>query len=159
MCIVFTCVLGVAACCVLRAACVRQIVERTGRGLIQSVACGREFTLVVTQPYEGPSEATAKEIIEEEDIRLEELAIRERQMARRKRNQMADKQEKVKKEMTFEAEVKQFKCDLDPTCPGFERHVFKPNICKECGYNKSHHNTPMDEKGADGEIEEEAMFA
>jgi hypothetical protein len=31
-------------------------VDRVGRGLPRSVACGKEYTLVATYPYEGPSE-------------------------------------------------------------------------------------------------------
>ena len=50
--------------------------------------------VAATFPYEGPTEETAKEIIIEEDIRLEEIAVRERQLARRRRNEM-QKQEKM----------------------------------------------------------------
>lgn len=137
------------------------IVERTGRGLALDVACGREFTLVATQPYEGATEETAKEIIEEEDLRLEERAARERQMARRRladmERQAKTKARQVKTAAT--AEVMQFKCDVDDDCPGFERHVFKPNICKECGYAKSLHNTPVPPKArAEIETTEDDMF-
>lgn len=30
------------------------LVDGVGRGLIRAVACGKEFTLVATYPYEGP---------------------------------------------------------------------------------------------------------
>lgn len=45
------------------------IVERIGRGMIRSYACGREFTVVATYPYEGPSEEVATKLMEEERIR------------------------------------------------------------------------------------------
>ena len=136
------------------------IVERTGRGLVLDVACGREYTVVVTKPYEGPTEETAKEIIEEEDIRLEERAARERQMARRRRFEM-EKEQKAKArqvQVATEQAVMQFKCDIDDDCPGFERHVFKPNICKECGYAKSLHNTPIPPKKVGGVDAGDGMF-
>ena len=53
------------------------IVERVGRGMVRSVACGKEFTIVATYPYEGPSENVAKKLMEEEDLRAEEARIRE----------------------------------------------------------------------------------
>lgn len=54
------------------------IVDRIGRGLPMSVACGREYTIVATHPYDGPTEAEAlrlgderRIIVEEENKRLE----------------------------------------------------------------------------------------
>ena len=52
------------------------IVERTGRGMPRSVCCGKEFTIVATYPYEGPSELVARKLVEEEEMRLEEERIR-----------------------------------------------------------------------------------
>merc|ERR1712086_653079 len=122
------------------------IVERTGRGLPLCVACGHEWTLIVTQPYEGPTEETAKEIIEEEDLRLEERAVRERQLARRRRNELA-KQNAMRKRQGAAVVVEVMRCDIDESCPGFDAHVFKPNVCKECGFNKNQHNTPVIRSG------------
>lgn len=45
------------------------IVERVGRGMVRSYACGREFTIVATYPYEGPSEEVAMKLMEDERIR------------------------------------------------------------------------------------------
>jgi alpha-tubulin suppressor-like RCC1 family protein len=124
------------------------MIERTGRGLIQSVGCGHEFTIIVTQPYEGPTEETAKEIIIEEDIRLEEIAVRERQLARRRRNEMQKQEQMNRRKKVKDIAVVTMRCDIDDSCPGFDPHVFKPNICKECGFSKTHHNTPLDSSGA-----------
>ena len=55
------------------------IVERVGRGMVRSYACGREFTIVATFPYEGPSEDVARKLMEEEAIRLDMLALEEEQ--------------------------------------------------------------------------------
>ena len=34
--------------------CFGVLVDGVGRGLPRAVACGKEFTLVATYPYEGP---------------------------------------------------------------------------------------------------------
>jgi hypothetical protein len=41
------------------------LVDGIGRGLVRQVACGKEFTIVTTWPYEGPDLATAVLILEE----------------------------------------------------------------------------------------------
>lgn len=57
------------------------IVERVGRGMVRAYALGREFTVVATYPYEGPSEDVARKLMEEEAIRLDMLALEEEQEA------------------------------------------------------------------------------
>lgn len=47
------------------------IVERVGRGMVRSFAIGREFTLVATYPYEGPTEEVAARLMEEDRIKAE----------------------------------------------------------------------------------------
>uniref|UniRef100_A0A7S2DQJ6 RCC1-like domain-containing protein n=1 Tax=Octactis speculum TaxID=3111310 RepID=A0A7S2DQJ6_9STRA len=48
------------------------LVDRIGRGMARSVACGKEYTIVATYPYEGPTEAIAYELNEEAALRKEE---------------------------------------------------------------------------------------
>ena len=55
------------------------IVERVGRGMVRSYALGREFTIVATYPYEGPSEDVARKLMEEEAIRLDMMRLEEEQ--------------------------------------------------------------------------------
>ena len=43
------------------------LVDGIGRGLVRQVACGKEFTIVTTWPYDGPDLATAKLILEEQN--------------------------------------------------------------------------------------------
>jgi hypothetical protein len=66
----------------------------------------------------------------------------------------------MKKRKGQEVNVPTMRCDIDETCPGFDAHVFKPNVCKECGFNKNQHNTPVvygansfTQTGADNMIE------
>ncbi|CAM9901575.1 unnamed protein product [Ectocarpus sp. 12 AP-2014] len=68
------------------------LVDGVGRGLPRAVACGKEFTLVATYPYEGPVMEVAKQVmqasaIEEEEIRLlEEEQLRHQEERREKRS-------------------------------------------------------------------------
>ena len=55
-----------------------------GRGLPRSVACGREFTIVATYPYQGPDLEVATKLMEEARIREQEeflLAQQKQQQA------------------------------------------------------------------------------
>ncbi|KAJ1453120.1 hypothetical protein M885DRAFT_567852 [Pelagophyceae sp. CCMP2097] len=58
------------------------LVERVGRGMVTSIALGREFTLCATKPYEGPSEDVARKLTVEEAIRLDEVAFDEEERRR-----------------------------------------------------------------------------
>lgn len=51
------------------------IVERVGRGMVRAYALGREFTVVATYPYEGPSEEVAQKLMDEANIRTEMLEL------------------------------------------------------------------------------------
>ena len=50
------------------------IVNNVGRGFPRDVALGREFTVVATAPYEGPSLQVAMQLME--DVKLREEAER-----------------------------------------------------------------------------------
>ena len=47
--------------------------------MVRSYALGREFTIVATYPYEGPSEDVARKLMEEEAIRLDMMRLEEEQ--------------------------------------------------------------------------------
>eukprot|EP00595_Chromulina_sp_UTEXLB2642_P003037 CAMPEP_0196762222 /NCGR_PEP_ID=MMETSP1095-20130614/1624_1 /TAXON_ID=96789 ORGANISM="Chromulina nebulosa, Strain UTEXLB2642" /NCGR_SAMPLE_ID=MMETSP1095 /ASSEMBLY_ACC=CAM_ASM_000446 /LENGTH=363 /DNA_ID=CAMNT_0042112749 /DNA_START=519 /DNA_END=1610 /DNA_ORIENTATION=+ len=51
------------------------IVNRIGRGLPKHVACGKEFTVVCTYPYSGPSFVIAAKLMEEAKIREQETLL------------------------------------------------------------------------------------
>lgn len=72
------------------------IVDRIGRGLPRSVACGKEFTIVATYPYEGPTENVARTLMEEEKLRREEEKLREEEEAALRKR--ADKQKQKEEE-------------------------------------------------------------
>jgi hypothetical protein len=57
------------------------IVGRIGRGLVRSVSCGREYTIVATWPYEGPNFEVCTRLMEEQKIREEEANLIKQQNA------------------------------------------------------------------------------
>lgn len=53
------------------------LVSRIGRGLVRHVACGREYTVVATWPYEGPNVEVAQKLAEEQSFREDELRLQQ----------------------------------------------------------------------------------
>lgn len=127
------------------------IVDRVGRGLARSVSCGKEFTLVATYPYEGPSEEVAKKLTEEHTLRLEEQRLQEEEEERRKRKDLRRQAKNKKKEDELQFLTGKRLCTLDPNCPGFQVHALKPNICKECGFSSAYHTIIVEEEENKGE--------
>jgi alpha-tubulin suppressor-like RCC1 family protein len=127
------------------------IVDRVGRGLPRSVACGKEFTLVATYPYEGPSEEVAKKLTEEHALRLEEQRLAEEEEERRKRKELRRLAKDKRKEDELQFLTGKRLCTLDPNCPGFQVHALKPNICKECGFSSAYHTIIVEEETNAGE--------
>eukprot|EP00605_Chrysophyceae_sp_TOSAG23-4_P000295 GSChrysophyteH1.ASY1.ANO1.340.1 assembled CDS len=57
------------------------IVGKIGRGFPRAVACGSEFTICCTYPYDGPDYATATKLMEETKIREQEALLEKRRAA------------------------------------------------------------------------------
>jgi alpha-tubulin suppressor-like RCC1 family protein len=121
------------------------IVDRVGRGLPRSVSCGKEYTLVATYPYEGPSEDVAQKLMEEQIFRQEEERLREEEEERRKKKDLRMLASEKAKDAELEFLTGKRLCSLDPNCPGFQVHSLKPNICKECGFSSAYHTTIVEE--------------
>jgi hypothetical protein len=51
------------------------LVDGIGRGLPRSIACGKEYTVVATFPYEGPVMDVALQLMEEFAMEEEELQL------------------------------------------------------------------------------------
>ncbi len=51
------------------------LVNRIGRGFPRSIACGRDFSVVCTFPYEGPDFMVATKLMEEARIREQEAML------------------------------------------------------------------------------------
>ena len=121
------------------------IVDRVGRGLPRSVAVGKEYTLVATYPYEGPSEEVAQKLMEEQKIRQEEERLREEEEERRRKKELRRQAKDKAKDDELQFLTGKRLCSLDPNCPGFQVHALKPNICKECGFSSAYHTIIVEE--------------
>jgi len=127
------------------------IVNRIGRGYPLSVACGREYTIVATHPYNGPSEEEANQLAREQQLReLEE--------EKRKQKLIQAREAELKWLQEIEAEKKKIQyltskrlCTMDPKCPGFTYEANQPSICRECGFSVVYHTIVADEPGDDKE--------
>lgn len=123
------------------------IVNRIGRGLPRTVACGREYTIVATHPYDGPSE--------EEALRLtREQRLREMEEEKRRNVERQAREEELKRLQDIEAEKNKIRyltskrlCTMDPKCPGFTYEPNQPSICRECGFSVVYHTIVADDLG------------
>ena len=111
----------------------------------QSVACGREYTLVSTHPYNGPTEAETLKLAEEKRVQEEEK--KERQMVS---SQM--EKDELKRQGQEEAEMKKIEfltsrrlCTMDSNCTGFTYDTNQPSICRECGFSVVYHTIVVDD--------------
>ncbi|CAM9817562.1 unnamed protein product, partial [Choristocarpus tenellus] len=59
--------------------CFGVLVDGIGRGFPRSVSCGKEFTLVATYPYEGPSMEVAVQLMEEMALAEEEILLQDQE--------------------------------------------------------------------------------
>jgi alpha-tubulin suppressor-like RCC1 family protein len=121
------------------------IVNQVGRGQPKLVACGHDFTVVTTHPFDGPSE--------EEMIKLLETKHRKEQEEKEEQEILLKAQEQeATKQWKIEAEKKKIRyltskrlCTMEPNCPGFTYESTKPSICRECGYSVAFHTIVADE--------------
>jgi len=129
------------------------IVNRIGRGLPRSVACGREYTIVATYPYDGSSEEEAIKIMEQKRLRDEAEKSIQEELERQK-------EDKLKRQRDADMERKKILyltskrlCMLDPKCPGFTYETNQQSICRECGFSVVYHTIVVDESNEDGVID------
>ncbi len=120
-----------------------RVVGKTPRGLVADYDCGREFTVVCTHPYEGPTvEEVDKNIEDEKD--MEVLKKRQEKFRKKLEDQERKAKEKQAERDAFNSAMALHPlctiCDKNGTpCPGFIGNVFKPDICKECGHRRVQH--------------------
>ena len=111
----------------------------------QSVACGREYTLVSTHPYNGLTEVETLKLAEEKRVKEEEEKDRQGALAQTKKNEL-------KRLGQEEAEMKKIEfltsrrlCTYDDKCPGFTYDTNQPSICRECGFSVVYHTIVVDD--------------
>lgn len=113
--------------------------------LYQSVACGREYTLVSTHPYIGLTEAETLQLAEEKRVQEEEEEEQRQVLAQTEKYEL----KRLGKE---DAEMKKIEfltsrrlCSLNDKCPGFTYDTNQPSICRECGFSVVYHTIVVDD--------------
>jgi len=115
------------------------IVNRIGRGLPMSVACGREYTIVATHPYDGPSEEEALQLAEEQRSREFEEEKRQESLRQAKEEETKRQREAMAEKEKIQYLTSRRLCTLDPKCPGFTYETTQPSVCRECGFSVVYH--------------------
>ncbi|KAL7546829.1 hypothetical protein ACHAWF_010163 [Thalassiosira exigua] len=123
------------------------IVDRIGRGLPLSVACGREYTVVATSAYDGPSEKEALAMAEEKRRRDEEEQMRQEELRRAREEELRQLREIEAEREKVRYLTSRRLCTMDPECPGFAYETNQPSICRECGFSVVYHTVVVDEEG------------
>ncbi|KAL3777378.1 hypothetical protein ACHAWO_009685 [Cyclotella atomus] len=127
------------------------IVDRIGRGLPRSVALGREYTIVATSPYDGPTEEEALRVLEmhrqrDEAERKHREAVR---LAKEEELMRLRKEEMERKKIRYLTSKRL--CTMDPRCPGFTYESNQPSVCRECGFSVVYHTIVVDQDDDDEE--------
>ncbi|KAL7526361.1 hypothetical protein ACHAXR_001450, partial [Thalassiosira sp. AJA248-18] len=121
------------------------IVNRIGRGLPMSVACGREYTIVATHPYNGPTEEEALKLAEEKRVKQAEEGERQKELMRAKEDELKRLEEIETEKKKIQFLTSKRLCTMDPKCPGFTYETNQPSMCRECGFSVVYHTIVVDE--------------
>ena len=113
--------------------------------LFCSVACGREYTIVSTQTYTGPTEEEALKLAEERKIKEMEEEKRQKAILRAKEEELKRLQEIEAEKEKIQYLTSKRLCTMDPKCPGFTYETNQPSICRECGYSVVYHTVVAEE--------------
>lgn len=121
------------------------IVNRIGRGAPKSVACGHDFTVVATHPYEGPTEQEMIKLLETKHLKEQEEKKEQARLLQVQEDEAARQREAEAEKIKILYLTSKRLCTVDPTCPGFTYEPSKPSICRECGYSVAFHTIVTDE--------------
>lgn len=114
-------------------------------------ACGREYTIVATHAYDGPSEEEALKILERRRRRDEAERQRQEAIVRAKEEELRLLREEEKERKKIRYLTSKRLCSMDPRCPGFTYESGQPSICRECGFSVVYHTIVVDEHDDKGE--------
>lgn len=102
-----------------------------GRGPVCSVACGREFTVLATLPYEGPDAAEMRKLKQTEDAKRLAAERAERQ-AKREAEAEAARLEEERLALIKDLNQGHLLCTADDKCPGLFPDEISPFTCGLC---------------------------
>lgn len=108
-----------------------------------AVACGKEFTLIATKPYIGPSR---KELERRQEVQAEQAQSIKRQ-SKNVKNDQVQQLERIRRGK-ISAIVKFLNatfpkctiCTIGTVCPGFQRDNINPAMCKHCMHERRKHD-------------------
>lgn len=107
------------------------------------VACGKEFTLVATKPYIGP---TKEELERRQQVQEAQAQSIKRQSKNVKTDQTEHleriRRDKIAVSVAFlnAAFPKCTICTINTVCPGFQRDAINPAMCKHCMHERRKHD-------------------
>ncbi|KDO22060.1 hypothetical protein SPRG_12047 [Saprolegnia parasitica CBS 223.65] len=114
-----------------------------------AIACGREYTVIATKPYLGPSE---------EEVEAAKAAAAERQAAIQKQIDREEAKAAAAQEQADTAERRRLiqylnvhhplcpACTVPGTCAGFQRDDVDPILCRNCLHSKVSHTLLYNER-------------
>lgn len=111
--------------------------------MFDSVACGKEFTLVATKPYIGP---TKEELARRQQTQEEQSQSIKRQ-SKNVKHERQQQLEQIRRgkiativEFLNATYPKCTICTIGTTCPGFQRDSINPAMCKHCMHERRKHD-------------------
>ncbi|ETW00260.1 hypothetical protein, variant [Aphanomyces invadans] len=108
-----------------------------------SIAVGREYTVVATKPYIGPTE---------DEVATARAEAAKRQAAIDKAYDAEERKEEIREAMIERLQRSRCieylnlhhpqcsQCSIATVCPGFQRDEIDPQLCKHCLHVKQNHN-------------------
>ncbi|TMW57081.1 hypothetical protein Poli38472_003006 [Pythium oligandrum] len=107
------------------------------------VACGREFTLIATKPYIGPTREELERRAEEQAEKVDRITRESKNVKTYKREQL-DRIRRDKINVMVQFLNKSFPkcsiCTIGTVCPGFQRDDINPAMCKHCLHERRKHD-------------------
>ncbi|RLN88978.1 hypothetical protein BBJ28_00016949 [Nothophytophthora sp. Chile5] len=106
------------------------------------VACGREFTLIATKPYIGPSREELAQRKQEQLQQVESIARQSNLVLDEKRQQLETIRQGKQSVMVAYLNTHFPKCSICTTgliCPGFQQDSDNPTLCQHCMHESRKH--------------------
>lgn len=108
-----------------------------------TVACGREFTLIATKPYIGPSREALEQAELQQQTQVESLKRQTKNVKQEQRELLARiRRDKIAHIVEYlnPRFPKCLVCTLGVMCPGFQRDPVNPALCRHCLHERKQHD-------------------
>ncbi|CEG44962.1 hypothetical protein F444_01327 [Plasmopara halstedii] len=108
-----------------------------------SIAAGREFTLIATKPYIGPSQEEIQRQKEEEQQHIQSIKRQMKVVDDEKRDQLQRIQQCKHEVILANLNANYPRCTICTTsliCPGFQPNPDNPTLCKHCIHDQHKHH-------------------